>query len=80
MEKPIHFWRLHAFDFKYSDYIFYIILKSVEFWERFGVSAATRKIKEVIEGKNPGYIYNSFKQRYPFSKIQLTKSKTKNIK
>ena len=27
MEKPIHFWGLHAFDFKYSDYIFYIILK-----------------------------------------------------
>ena len=25
------------------------------------------------------YIYNSSKQRYPFSKIQLTKSKTKNI-
>ena len=27
VDKPIHFWRLHAFDFKYSDYIYYIILK-----------------------------------------------------
>ena len=36
MEKPIHFWRLHAFDFEYTDFIFYIILKCFKRHSRFG--------------------------------------------